>query len=352
MVMADIEAGDDHKDLLVAATKSGPAKSPWKTPVLADAQVMGAESESWPALSDAQQQHQYHRSKINDSVADGSAAAATPPPPPQGFVGQHKSHGSGNPIYSHKNSSSRHQKSGSKRSPNGPPPFPVPFPYTPPYMQPVFHAVVPPPHIPISGYPYQPGPGPFPGIENHLVKSGSETSPMQPFVTPPNVQPPMRGESNAYMANIPNRRPNMGESGSHLSHTWHHQGPFGPGDVLLQQGMGPRPLLRPSFFAPAPVFMIGPTLPGPPMCYLPAPPPGSFRGPHPPRFIPYPLNLGVPVHSPEMLALRANIVKQIEYYFSDENLQTDHYLISCMDDQGWVPISIIADFKRVSVSFR
>lgn len=32
---------------------------------------------------------------------------------------------------------------------------------------------------------------------------------------------------------------------------------------------------------------------------------------------------------------------------SDGNLQNDHYLISLMDDQGWVPISIIADFKRV-----
>lgn len=34
-------------------------------------------------------------------------------------------------------------------------------------------------------------------------------------------------------------------------------------------------------------------------------------------------------------------------FFSDENLQNDHYLISLMDDQGWVPISTIADFKRV-----
>lgn len=32
---------------------------------------------------------------------------------------------------------------------------------------------------------------------------------------------------------------------------------------------------------------------------------------------------------------------------SDENLQNDHYLISLMDAQGWVPIAIIADFKRV-----
>ncbi|KAL6192875.1 hypothetical protein ACLB2K_033961 [Fragaria x ananassa] len=45
--------------------------------------------------------------------------------------------------------------------------------------------------------------------------------------------------------------------------------------------------------------------------------------------------------------LRANILKQIEYYFSDENLQHDRYLISLMDDKGWVPVSIIANFNRV-----
>ena len=32
---------------------------------------------------------------------------------------------------------------------------------------------------------------------------------------------------------------------------------------------------------------------------------------------------------------------------SDENLKNDHYLISLMNDHGWVPISAIAEFKRV-----
>lgn len=32
---------------------------------------------------------------------------------------------------------------------------------------------------------------------------------------------------------------------------------------------------------------------------------------------------------------------------SDENLHNDRYLIGLMDDQGWVPISTVADFKRV-----
>jgi hypothetical protein len=32
---------------------------------------------------------------------------------------------------------------------------------------------------------------------------------------------------------------------------------------------------------------------------------------------------------------------------SDENLHDDLYLIALMDDQGWVPISTVAGFKRV-----
>lgn len=32
---------------------------------------------------------------------------------------------------------------------------------------------------------------------------------------------------------------------------------------------------------------------------------------------------------------------------SDENLPHDRYLLSLMDDQGWVPISDIAGFNRV-----
>jgi la-related protein 1 len=96
-----------------------------------------------------------------------------------------------------------------------------------------------------------------------LVKSGSDASPMQPFVPLVNVQPPPRGDPNAYAVNFPNRRPNGQESGGHLNQLWHHQRAFGPRDnIVLQQGMGPRHLIRPPFFASPPGFMVGPTYPG------------------------------------------------------------------------------------------
>jgi len=89
-VMAENERGDDQK----GSSMVGP-KSPWKTPVVADAPVMGT-AESWPALSDAQQQQQQQqRSKLTDSaskppptvtVASGGDTAAPPEASPRVFV--------------------------------------------------------------------------------------------------------------------------------------------------------------------------------------------------------------------------------------------------------------------------
>lgn len=65
---------------------------------------------------------------------------------------------------------------------------------------------------------------------------------------------------------------------------------------------------------------------------------------------------GVPIftHSPPPTPIFASenplssmIVNQIEYYFSDANLVQDDFLRSKMDEQGWVPVTLIADFPRV-----
>lgn len=332
--MAENEIGDDQREL------SG-RKSPWKTPMLdgksTDAPLMGGEA--WPALADAQQRPR------NPPGVDGVAQnPASDPPIVQEVVGQQKSHGAGNTNSSHKHPPTRHQKPGSKRNPNAVPHFPVPLPYHQPPLPPVFHAMVPPPQIAVTGYAYPSFPGPFPNVEAPLVKPGSEKQ-VQSLVRPVQLGP--RGDPNAYAVNFPNRRPNVQEPGGQFNHPWHHQRAFGHRDAInMQQGIGPRPYVRPPFLGPAPGFMVGPSFPGP-VCFMPVPPPGAIRGPHPPRFVPYQINVGAPVVGPETLALKANIVKQIEYYFSDENLQNDHYLISLMDNQGWVPISTIADFKRV-----
>ncbi|XP_043725586.1 la-related protein 1C-like [Telopea speciosissima] len=50
---------------------------------------------------------------------------------------------------------------------------------------------------------------------------------------------------------------------------------------------------------------------------------------------------------PNSEALHDRILRQIEYYFSNENLVKDGYLKSLMDDEGWVPVRLIAGFRKV-----
>ncbi|KAI3717104.1 hypothetical protein L1987_68471 [Smallanthus sonchifolius] len=46
--------------------------------------------------------------------------------------------------------------------------------------------------------------------------------------------------------------------------------------------------------------------------------------------------------------LHDNIVKQIDFYFSNDNLVKDTYLRRYMDEQGWVHVNLIASFNKVS----
>ncbi|KAI3495568.1 hypothetical protein L1887_37912 [Cichorium endivia] len=47
--------------------------------------------------------------------------------------------------------------------------------------------------------------------------------------------------------------------------------------------------------------------------------------------------------------LRDKIIKQVEYYFSDENLRTDKFLLKYLakDEEGYVPVAVIASFKKM-----
>ncbi|XP_023754172.1 la-related protein 1C [Lactuca sativa] len=81
-----------------------------------------------------------------------------------------------------------------------------------------------------------------------------------------------------------------------------------------------------------------------PVIYVPyAPPPESLRGM--PFVTPLAPSMYFAVPDPQ---LHAKIVTQIDYYFSNENLVRDTYLRRNMDEQGWVPASLIAGFKKVS----
>ncbi|CAA7061155.1 unnamed protein product [Microthlaspi erraticum] len=324
-MMAETEGSlPDDREVIGRAGGCG-TKSPWKTTAspaeTVDAPVMGAHS--WPALADAQQP----RPKNPPAAAPPSKTIPTSvPTPAQAVAGQAKSKGGGgggkaNPA--HKNPSGRHSKPGTKSNQNAPPPPPPP-----PYL--------------VHGLPFHPNPfppmgplphatGPYPPFPIHgaapVAESGSEKQ-VQASTLPPVLPAPPQGES---------------------GQPWQHQRGFDPRN--MPQGAGPRNFMRPPpYMGQAPGFLVGPGpgFPGP-VYYMPGPPPpGAIRG-YPPRFGPYPLHQGPSALSPEKLDLKDRVIKQIEYYFSDENLQNDSYLVSLMDEQGWVPTKIIADFKRVKM---
>ncbi|PQQ20417.1 la-related protein 6A [Prunus yedoensis var. nudiflora] len=52
--------------------------------------------------------------------------------------------------------------------------------------------------------------------------------------------------------------------------------------------------------------------------------------------------------------LKQKIIKQVEYYFSDENLPTDKHMLSLIkkNKEGFVPISVIASFRKMKKLIR
>ncbi|KAK1423551.1 hypothetical protein QVD17_18855 [Tagetes erecta] len=61
-----------------------------------------------------------------------------------------------------------------------------------------------------------------------------------------------------------------------------------------------------------------------------------------------PPTVGGPIYFPSPDPLHDKIVNQINYYFSNDNLVKDTYLRRHMDEQGWVPVGLIARFNKVS----
>jgi len=63
---------------------------------------------------------------------------------------------------------------------------------------------------------------------------------------------------------------------------------------------------------------------------------------------PPPLAQAPPVlNAADRATLTSSVQKQIEYYFGMENLLKDVFLRKHMTDEGWVPIALIAGFRRI-----
>ncbi|KAL8034702.1 hypothetical protein ABFX02_12G046300 [Erythranthe guttata] len=106
---------------------------------------------------------------------------------------------------------------------------------------------------------------------------------------------------------------------------------------------GPRPIVNPMVYQDVP-----PPPPPPPHFYYVSggpPPRQDFFRPMPMRMPMLPIPpMFFPVQKP---GVSSQILKQIEYYFSNDNLVKDIFLRQNMDAEGWVSIKLIAGFRKV-----
>ncbi|TVU22565.1 hypothetical protein EJB05_32275 [Eragrostis curvula] len=362
-VGAGAVAAAEVADPAGGAAGAGAGASPWRKntppPDAAEAAVMGAES--WPALEEARQKVSSEappaKAGAGNAVPADSvkgAQVSPPPPPSQGSSRTHKSDGHGN---LNKNQQAYNKNGPKRRFPpaNGAPSHPSAMQYHQHPGQPIFYPVLPGPMI-VPEYPYQPFAVPVPNHDRPVGKSGYENS-APPFVPVDKVgtnegnrpvPPHPRGDPHAWRPPVGahGARPHPGLDGhGHFNRNWQNPQMYGTRENNnVPQGGGPRAFVR--AIAPPLGFISGPPYPGPmhPMYYyMPAVPMEPMRGP--PRYVqnqPAP-----PVLSPEALELRSNILSQVEYYFSDANLERDEFLKSLMDEHGWVPVSKVADFNRL-----
>ncbi|KAI3724505.1 hypothetical protein L2E82_36285 [Cichorium intybus] len=340
---------------------SGVKKSAWNKPSPngvvegSTTPVMGAAS--WPALSELTKALPKSLSFSSESsskpTSDGSVAISQAPvisQQPQRPVRPNANHHA-NQNHGHSTRQRPAKRGGGAGGGYNRPPPPPPQPPTPPPM----------PRFPLYEMPYR---GFVPAVMDTSVR---EQSPYNGNSFAPR---PM-GHSNAMNDHSSTRRRNnfgprpRGDGGPYLNNGHggrrdHHDRDWrGPQNhAAIQPPMAPPPpppprgYMQQAHLGPAPFIAPQPIRPyGAPMgyemaapfLYVPSLPTEPYRGapilpraPPPPMFIPL-------VDTP----LPVKILQQIEYYFSEENLTKDDYLKSNMNEEGWVPLSLIAGFRRV-----
>uniref|UniRef100_M4F7X5 HTH La-type RNA-binding domain-containing protein n=2 Tax=Brassica campestris TaxID=3711 RepID=M4F7X5_BRACM len=152
------------------------------------------------------------------------------------------------------------------------------------------------------------------------------------------------------------RNGNSSYPGNRQRNVFEHGHSNGRGDMHLQPQRG--------FGTMRPQMLMGP--PSNAQYMAAAPQIGSYGGPmlypadyalhvfmrHPPpesialvgNFPPPP-----PIYFPSFDPMLSNkILTQVEYYFSADNLSKDEHLRGQMNDDGWVPVRIIAGFRRLA----
>lgn len=118
--------------------------------------------------------------------------------------------------------------------------------------------------------------------------------------------------------------------------------PYSPYAMQYPYGVAPYPFPgMPAMHALPYYVMPSPTPLNMAHPYMPSPmPPAAAALPGPQQPAPLP-------HTAERASLQTRVQSQIEYYLSTENLLKDVYLRSKMNEEGWVPVALLASFNRI-----
>ncbi|KAF8101415.1 hypothetical protein N665_0205s0011 [Sinapis alba] len=189
-----------------------------------------------------------------------------------------------------------------------------------------------------------------PRDQNHTQRSGSATTQSRHSHRHRNGSSYPPGEDGLHHGN----RRNF-EHGHHSGFGFSHRG---RGDMHLQPQQRGFGMMRPQMLMGSPSFPASSTQ------YMAAPQIGSYGGPM--LYPDYALHVFMPHPPPEAMTLVGNfppppmyfpifdpmlyekILTQVEYYFSADNLSKDKHLRSQMNNEGWVPVRIIAGFRRLA----
>ncbi|GER38789.1 lupus la ribonucleoprotein [Striga asiatica] len=313
----------------------------WNRPVngvVEPVSVMGG-AVSWPALSETTRPIPRSSSDsprpISDGLSSSTQATITSPPPQQPVNNNAHGNSSANHPQTRQRSRNRNGGGGGGNSSVSSQP------------QPAFNQ------------PSLPMPPPFPVFE---VPYGMVPAVMDASVRGPRAVGGSQSHAGNSYSNQRNNNSRRGNYGSRPRGDGHYHNNHGgrrdhdrrevhhpPQYVPPPMGYMPSPLPPGAapFLAPPPVRVFAGQMGfdmASPFIYVPTMAQESFRAmplvPSPPPMLFSPTN---------ETSLANMIVKQIDFYFSDDNLVKDNYLRSNMDDQGWVPIALIASFRRLWV---
>ncbi|CAD5196497.1 unnamed protein product [Musa acuminata subsp. burmannicoides] len=328
------------EDVAPSSSDAARGKKPaWKRPpngsIDAGAVVMGGAA-SWPALSEsAKTTSKSPSSDALKALSDGPLSA-----PPESVVSNSAPKPNSNPSStpnhvaparhkSMKRGSSSGNNSSVAQSDGG-----ISLPSTPPTSGPV----------PQASSDRQAPPEPSPGSQ--ITRGGGSGSQAHDTDSHPRGHGGNRrwnngggggGGGGSHHNNYGNRydgyRRNAGGRDAHIPHRGAR-----PYLRLPVPPVAPPFLTSPSQVRPYP--MVFPDMHSPVFYVATQPPPGGVP------FVPHPA-LPPAVFIPTIDPQRASLLKQIDYYFSSDNLCKDVFLRQNMDEQGWVPISLIAGFNRV-----